>query len=869
MSDLRWNKVNELFEAAVKLPAAERAKFIRDECREDEALRTDLSSLLAAHNEAESFLESPAVGEIAESLVDPSQELKPGQYVGHYRIVSELGKGGQGAVYRALDTKLDRTVALKVLPSQIAGDDSALKRFRREARLASALDHPSICVVHDLVEINGTHFIVMQFVEGKNIRQLLNGRPLKLSSALKIAIQVCDALATAHQAGIIHRDIKAHNIIVTRQGAAKVLDFGLAKTMDGDTREQTELTVPGFAYGTPTYAAPEQARGEKVDHRADIFSAGVLLYELLSGTWPFAGKTAIDVRHAVLHDEPKPVSGLRGTEIPEGLQSVLDRALAKEPSRRYPKISAMRDDLVRVLEGLTDGNSSESAPLLNEFTPRFLHRWGRSAKLAVLLILTVALALGSIGLYRYFAAARVGQRTISSIAVLPFTNESQDPNTEYLSDGISETLINDLSQLPSLKVSPRNTVFRYKGKNAEAQKTGKELGVGAVLSGSMKQVGDRISINVELVDVAENRQIWGQQYVRKFSDVFELQQDITREVLTQLRMKLTGAEQQMVARKPTENPEAYRLYLQGRYLAVKMTRDSFEKGIKYLEQAIALDPNFALAYSGLAFYYVQSLDQILPPKEAMPRSREAALKAIQLDNTLSEAHVSLAFVYWQFDWDWAKAEAEFKRALELAPNNPENRAAYGFYLVLMGRADAGLAEIDEASRLNPLSTETGLYVPPGYYFARRYDAALTKARSALETAPDFWLLHLIAGRALEQTQDLKGALEEYQKARAIEPNNSEILMDLGRAHALSGQPAESAKVLKIMKERETNGYVSPFQTAMVYVGLGDKAKAIEFLEKAYEARSWYMSWLRTVPELDPLRDDPRFAELLRRMNFPQ
>lgn len=869
MNDSRWDNINAIFESAIKLDPTERESYIKDACGDDELLLAELETLLASHSKAENFMESPAVGEVAGEVLGLGKDPRKGQVIGHYKIVSEIGKGGQGAVYKALDTRLDRTVALKTLPTQFSSDETNLKRFQREARLASSLDHPNICTVHDLTEIDGAHFIVMQFVEGKNVRQLVNGKPLELKSALMIAVQVCDALAGAHNAGIIHRDIKAHNIIVTGKGHVKILDFGLAKTTGENAPDQTELTVPGSPYGTPTYAAPEQSKGEKVDHRADIFSTGVLLYEMLTGTWAFRGKTAVDVRHAVLYEDPKPVEEIRGEHITEKLQDIVNKALAKKPGNRYRQISEMRDELAGVLREMPAGDTSDTSRLLNSFKPRHLLPWGRTAKVVTLAAAILLVAFAVFTLFKSFETT-AKQKTIESVAVLPFANESQDPNAEYLSDGISESLINDLSKLQTLKVSPRNTVFRYKEKKNEARAIGVELGVGAVLTGSVRQIGDRISISVELLDVSENRQIWGHQYVRKFSDVFDLQRDITREVLSQLRQTLTGEQQQLIVKQPTVSPEAYRLYLQGRYQAVKMTKESLEKGIRYLEQAIEIDPNYALAYSGLAFYYVQSLDQIMPPEEAMPKSRTAALKALELDETLAEAHVSLAFIHWQYEWNWENAEKEYKRAIELAPENCENRAAYGFFLVLMGQFDQGITEINEAVRLNPLSIETGLYVPASYYFSRRYDLSLQKAREGIETTPDFWLLHTIAGRALEQKGDLKAATGEYLAARKIEENTSEILMDLGRIYGTSGKRAEALRVLKTLEQRKTNGgYVSPFQTAMVHLGLGDKTKALDELEKAYEARSWYMSWLKTAPELDPLRGEPRFVELLRRMNFPE
>jgi TolB-like protein/Flp pilus assembly protein TadD len=437
-----------------------------------------------------------------------------------------------------------------------------------------------------------------------------------------------------------------------------------------------------------------------------------------------------------------------------------------------------------------------------------------------------------------------------------------------LSDGITESLINTLSQVPSLRVISRSAVFRYKDKEVDAQTAGGELKVRTILKGGVKQLGDQLVISVELIDARDNHQIWGEQYVRKFADVLTVQRYIVQEVSGKLRLKLSSAEQQRLAKHETDNAEAYRLYLLGKYSAVKMTPESFAKGIKYLQQAIDLDPGYALAYSGLAFYYVQSLDQILPPKEAMPKSREAAVKALALDDSLAEAHVSLAYVYWQYDWDWPRAEHEFHRALELDPNNADTHGPYGFFLSLTGRFDEGLAEVKKAAELNPLSIETGLYEAPSYYLARRYDEAINRAQKVIDLAPDFWLPHVIAGRAYERQGKLSTALAEYQKARAGDNSTSEILMDLGRAYGLSGQRAEARGVLNELKSRTKTGYVSPFQIAMVHVGLGEKDEAFAALEQAYEARSWYMTWLKTAPEFDSLRSDKRFADLVR-VGFPQ
>jgi TolB-like protein/Tfp pilus assembly protein PilF len=435
-----------------------------------------------------------------------------------------------------------------------------------------------------------------------------------------------------------------------------------------------------------------------------------------------------------------------------------------------------------------------------------------------------------------------------------------------LSEGITETLINSLSQLPTLRVVSRSAVVRYKGKDVDAQTAGNELKVRSVLKGDVKQLGDQLVINVELIDTRDNRQIWGEQYIRKFADVLAVQRDIVEEVSGKLRLKLTNVEQQRIAKRTTNNPEAYRLYLKGRYQATKMTRESFDSSVANLRQAIALDPGYALAYSGLAYYYISTNDQILTPNEAMPKAREAALKALAIDDTLVEARVSLAGVYWQYDWDFAKADQEFKRALELDPANGESHGMYGGFLVFIGRCEEGIAETNRGRNLNPLSLEADFNVAPSYYFCRRYDEAISSAHNTMELAPDFWLAYLLAGRAYEQKGDLRAAISEYQRARKIDSTAPEPLMDLGRAYGKAGQRAEAERILSELKARPQQGqYLSPFHLAMVYLGLGDKERALAELEQAHEARSWYMTWLKTAPEFDPVRSEVRFIAIANRI----
>ncbi|HEY6046606.1 MAG TPA: protein kinase, partial [Pyrinomonadaceae bacterium] len=621
-------------------PPAEREHFLDESCKDDD-LRGEVESLLAAHDDAENFMAQPAVGEVAEMVVEAAgKKFTKGQTVAQYKIISELGAGGQGAVYKALDTKLGRTVALKLLPPELTVDETSRKRFQREAQLASALDHPNICTVHDLTEVEGHHFIIMQFVAGRNVRQLVKGYPLELNSALKIAIQVCDALAAAHAQGIIHRDIKAHNIIVTESGQAKILDFGLAKLASEklDGGEQTELTALGSPYGTPTYAAPEQSRGERVDHRADIFSAGVLLYEMLAGSWPFRGKTTIDVRHAVLYDEPKPIAAYRGEAIPAKLQEIVDRALAKEPAERYQTIAEMRDELIDLLRALPEGEQSETARFLGNLkliAPRRIRGLSNRARISLAAAAVLLLVLGGFLIYRFARPHRIeasaAPTKIESLAVLPFVNEGGNADTEYLSDGMTETLISSLSQLSNLNVKARSSVFRYKGANTGLRQIARELDVQEILSGRVTARGKDLSLYVELVDVAADRVIWSQTYNRQMSNLVALQSEIARDVSNNLRTKLSGADEQRLAKNYTENAEAYQLYLKGQYEWKKHTEEDLRKAIEYYNQALEKDPNYAPAYTGLSASYGVLGNAYLRPKEAFPKAKDYAERALAID----------------------------------------------------------------------------------------------------------------------------------------------------------------------------------------------------------------------------------------------
>ncbi|HVQ56657.1 MAG TPA: serine/threonine-protein kinase, partial [Pyrinomonadaceae bacterium] len=591
--------------------------------------------------------------------------ISAGTRLGHYEIRSTLGAGGQGQVYKALDTTLDRTVVIKVLSSEHLVKASAIARFEREAKLASSLDHPNICTIHGLHEADGVRFIAMQYVEGRTVRELVAGQPLELNVALSIAIQVADALAVAHSRGIIHRDIKPGNVMVTDSGMVKVLDFGLAKLLEqgnGDANEP-HLTQLGVPYGTASAAAPEQASGAATDHRADIFSTGVLLYEMLAGTWPFKGRNVVEVRYAVMHETPPPVAEARNEESPviARLQEILDHTLSKDPDDRYQHIEDLRNDLRAILREIdADSTYANSFTGGMSFTPRDRTKGALFAPILrkkaivfpVLGALLLAAALGA-----FFYLNRESGAVIDTLAVLPFTNVNADPNTEYLSDGITESLINSLSQLPSIKVRSRNSVFQYKGQATDTQKIGRELTVRALLVGRVEKRGDDISISVELIDTKDNSQIWGERYVRKLSDLLSLQQELSRSITDNLRLRLSGVEQKQLVKNYETNSESYQLYLQGRYYWNKRTAEGLRKGIEFFTSAIEKDKNYAPAYSGLAdCYWLLNVYNLGPATESSPKAKEAATKAIALDESLAESYASLAATSYRYDWNWMEAE---------------------------------------------------------------------------------------------------------------------------------------------------------------------------------------------------------------------
>jgi serine/threonine protein kinase len=821
----------------------------------------------------------------------------PGTRFGRYEIRSQLGVGGMGEVYLAEDTRLNRIVALKFIPAEVATDQKRMQRFNQEAHAVSALNHPNIITIHEIEQDAPQPFIATEYIEGQTLRDHMARGRMNIEEALDVAIQTASALAAAHAKDIVHRDIKPENIMLREDGYVKILDFGLAKLMEKQATSPEAVTQVhtdiGAVIGTARYMSPEQARGLEIDGRTDIFSLGIVFYEMLAGRSPFAGATNHEVVASILKEEPLPISNYI-VDAPIRLQEILNRALAKDRDARYQTIKELLDDLkifrqdfefeiklARAREtgpgggGTTAGTGTNqfaritaSEPMAHPNLSEMLQGSDlkRRKRMTFIAIAVLAAALAGFSVWYFMRASQA----IDSVAVLPFVNVGGDVNTEYLSDGITESLINSLSQLPNLKVIARSSVFRYKGKEIDPQTVGRELGVRAVLTGRVVQMGDQLSIQTELVDVDTQTRLWGENYNRKVSDIIPLQDEISREISEKLRLKLSGKEREQLSKRYTENSQAYQLYWKGRYLWNRRRAEDIREAIRDFQLAIDLDPNYALAYTGLADCYVLGLLLQMSPKEAMPIAIEKTNRALAIDPGLAEAHTSLAKIKLSYEWDWTGAEAEFKKAIELKPGYATAYQWYGVYLSEMGRHDESLEQRKRALNLDPLSLSISTGVGRAYFWAHRYDEAIQHLQETLEKDSKYADTHWSFGLAYEGKKMYAEAIASFQSAISLSKTaefpegKPEMIAALGHVYAVSGRRAEALKILEQLKELIVQQrYVSPYSIALIYIGLGEKDLAFDWLDHAYNERDESYIHLKVDPRLDDLRSDPRFIERLR------
>jgi serine/threonine protein kinase/Tfp pilus assembly protein PilF len=900
MKPERWERIDNLLQSALARMPQERSAFLAQACGDDELLRSEVESLIASHDDANNFLETPMSQIAADVLVKRHSGMAAGQKIGQYKIIDSIGAGGMGEVYLARDKKLDRNVAIKILNAEFSQDEANLQRFVSEAKAASALNHPNILTIYEFGEAEDARFIVSEYIEGKTLREIIRALGLRFPEILDIAIQITGALSAAHKAHLIHRDIKPENIMIRPDGYVKVLDFGLAKLIEQknnsifSSKEPTvrlNLTAKGVIVGTVNYMSPEQAKGERVDERTDIFSLGALIYEMLAGKPPFAGGNAIVTIGLILNKEPMPLKQQR-PEVPQELERIINKALRKDPEERYQTAKDLLIDLKEVRQDFEfqnkldrsaapdhEGaktevfnakalNSSSLQALSGHTQPenrtvamgggrnttaentgsraRWYRRWPVMAALGVIL-------LGSIGLGGYFWRPRTGaSNEIRSVAVMPFVNETGDPQLEYLSDGMTDTLISSLSELPNLKVKARTSIFRYKGKEIDPKTIGKELGVQAIVNGRVTQRDGRTNVLLEVVDAETEDVIFSTKYDRPQSALVTLQSDIARDVSGKLKSKLSGAEEAKVMKTHTADPEALQLYLQGQFYRYKGGRNNVLRATDYFNKAIEKDPNYSLAYAGLALNYRSyDLYNLVPDWQ---KASAAAKRALELDDSLAEAQL---------------AAGHFRRAIELNPDYADAHVGLCINLTMTKRFDEGITECSKAHELDPSSAVVTTHLGAAYFFARRADEAIEMFTRAHEMDPTFWVPLGYLGGA----QTLKGQYTEaaatFRKAIQISDGSPNAKSHLAYALAKAGQRHEALKLIDELKRLAEREHINSFHFAVPYIGLGDKDEAFFWLGKGVDEGSIGFAQLDIHPWFDDLRSDPRFTALLKRVKPPE
>lgn len=762
--------------------------------------------------------------------------------ISHYRMIKELGSGGMGRVYLAEDTRLGRQVAIKFLPASYQYDPERRTKFLAEARATSALRSPHIAAIYDIGEHDGAMYLVMEYVEGELLSEMLKRGPLQIREAMDFTVQIADALSEAHSLSIVHCDVKASNLMVNERGIIKLLDFGIASATSAKEAEPDDRTKPvgqqtavGVVTGTVSYMSPEQGIGRALDHRSDIFSLGVVLYEMLTAYLPFEGETPVEIIDKIIHAEPMPVTRLNYS-VPPDLERVVRKCLEKDRERRYQTVRDLLIDL-RNLQRDSDSGSQATTSGLRRNTQVVTRSRSR--------------------------------KTIDSLAILPFANLSGDPDLEYLSDGVTEGLINNLSRLPKLRVMARSTVFRYHGRELpDPQQVGDELAVRAVLLGRLLRRDDALIIKLELVDTNDGSHLWGEQYVRQTSDILTLEQEISTEISEQLRFKLTTAQRKSLAKRSTENSEAYQLYLKGRYHWNRRTEEGIKRSLDYFEKAIALDPNFALAYAGLADSYNLLASYAAKPVPTLfLRAKATALKALSLDDKLAEAHAALAAVKLWREFDWEAGERGFRKAIDLNPSYATAHLWLALYLAAMERMEEALLEITFGHELDPLSRVLNLNLARILYFARRFDESARQCLKTIEMFPDYLIAHRRLGMTYGEQGMFEEAEAEFKAALNLAAKDSETMSAMAYVYAAAGRTDEAREVFEQIKDIARESYVSPYSLARVHIGLGQIDEAFAELEVTYKERHGILTYLKVEPIFDRIREDARFIDLLRRLGI--
>jgi serine/threonine protein kinase/tetratricopeptide (TPR) repeat protein len=861
MTPEHWQKIDDLLEAALGCAANERAAFLDQACAGDEALRRKLEALLAAHEQAGSFIETPAIAVAAQALAEQARSIV-GRQLGRYHILSLLGAGGMGEVYRAIDTRLNREVAIKVLPSHLTQDAVALARFEREAQAVAALSHPNILAIHDFGAEQDIHYAVTELLDGETLRSRLALGALPWRAAIVIGVAVADGLAAAHAKGIIHRDLKPENIFLTSDGRVKILDFGLARRKlattllnANSTPTVSYVTEPGLVMGTVGYMSPEQVRGEEVDEQSDIFSFGCVLYEMVAGERAFARQSAAEILAAILRDEPPKLAEI-GQNVPTELERVVDRCLKKKADDRYQSARDLAIDLEAMLSGAVIA------------TPTPAHS-SKRMRPAIWAAAILALLLAGLSLYqtKWWWRDQPVNQPIDSIAVLPLVNVSGDSDTEYLSDGLTEDLINSLSHISKLRVIARATVFRYKNRDVDPIRVGGELNVRAVLTGRVILRGDTLIIQAALTDVTSGTQLWGERFNRKLTDILTVQNEVARHISERLHLRLTREEQQQLIKRYTENVEAYQLYLTGRFQGNKGTVEGIMKGMQSFNLALKKDPDYALAYVGLSDSYGQLGQISLPPRQVAHKARANAERALGLDDNLAEAHLALAAHHFFYGFDWAEAERELNRAQELKPGLAFAHDLYGQYLSAQGRFNEAIAESKSATEIDQFNNFAQSNLGFVYYYAGQYDQVIEQCRKTLELDSNFFFTHLFMGWAYGQQGKYEEAITTLIRTRELPGGFVPATSELGYIYGISGRQAEAQKMLGDLHVRAKREFVDPYYIAIVYHGLGDQQETFAWLNKAYDERSFLLPWLKVEPKFERLRSDPRFVNLMRRVGL--